>query len=795
MEVDSDARTVSNFIRNAFPVSTIPVDNRKPFRDYSFNYADYPHWSTGKSFIPKEIERRSSQWPIWPADLFGVTSALLERSAAYQRLANAVKPLGSAAAAATQWKVILNPASADDDDDPFGVRDPHRLLLRFIGALWGHGALLISGLYSGKQLLDRTQIVRQNRRRAREAVDFIYKGLAREIAHPDLEQAQQAIYDQVSGRLGLHSEAPDFEAVAGKEPGLRSCAAAVLAFDAIRAHDQDYRNGDVPHSQEQIQLHYKGDGQLELRHYCFIVWASEYIQYHWNVLRRSQRPISLGLSDGDGTDNDLAWWRAAIRLLIIADEAGKGMGFSLKPSRERPEEIPFAGPEHLQAGLDCRTIWEHYGQGRDQARLGPRLPKTSMQRFPRTLTRSFEEELGSVLPKAHTPMTGCTIRSLSHNFALLPPKGRIRARWARQSRPNDKIAYNILIIPYPYQIKSKHVASTSEEDSLDDWGFFRIKPDWLYEPAEGNPAEATTRGFKSRCHKKFWMFLTGLLDDQAHDTVHAVVLPEGALDWETFAYVQARLPKEYPSIGMLVCGLTSARLPGDAKPMHGNFVATYMRTAESKKRGVPWWPIRHVRSKHHRWRLDATQLGSYALSHRLAPNKIWWEDIKLPHREMLFAEFCAGSVLTTLICEDLARIEPCQVALRAVGPNLVLVLLMDTAQIVQRWPYQYAGVLADDPGSSVLTLTSFGLVKRSNLSEDRNSRQIGIWREPHAGPAREISLPVGYDAQLVSIRRDYCFERSLDGRGDNFDAATVWKFAGLIPIRSSCPPPGGRPDG
>jgi hypothetical protein len=102
--------------------------------------------------------------------------------------------------------------------------------------------------------------------------------------------------------------------------------------------------------------------------------------------------------------------------------------------------------------------------------------------------------------------------------------------------------------------------------------------------------------------------------------------------------------------------------------------------------------------------------------------------------------------------------------------------------------------LIDDPGSSILTLTSFGLIKRSNLSEDRSSREIAIWREPHSGKTREIKLPVGYDAQLVSIRREYSLERTLDGRGDNNDSAIVWRLAGLIPIRTPRRPPGGKPE-
>jgi 5-methylcytosine-specific restriction enzyme A len=51
--------------------------------------------------------------------------------------------------------------------------------------------------------------------------------------------------------------------------------------------------------------------------------------------------------------------------------------------------------------------------------------------------------------------------------------------------------------------------------------------------------------------------------------------------------------------------------------------------------------------------------------------------------------------------------------MRSVGPNLVVALLMDGPQLTARWPARYASVLADDPGSSVLTLTSLGMCLRS----------------------------------------------------------------------------------
>lgn len=736
--------------------------------------------------------------------MFAVTGALLERSTAYQRLANAIQPVpptrndGAAAP-------CFETATEAEGSDPFGVREPHRLQLRLIGALWSYGALIISGLYRGKERLTPNEVIWLNAKRVGEALRFMRRRMDREIDYAKVETLCDQVTDHVLDKVGFRKLSPDFVPIRNKacegNSELIPTAAAVLALDALNRKHAAWLPDTGEDNQKIDQLNdFLKRGKADLQPYCLIIWASAYLQCHWTVLRNCDRPISLPASAPEDSPDDVRWWRAATRLHIIADEAGKGIGFSLKRSEagQTPREETQSKPlTRLQAGSDCRTILEHYQAAFDEVLLKKLGTNERGLRFGRTLTRCFEDELGSVLPKARTPGPGCTLRSMSHNFALLPPKGRVRARWARQSQPDHKTVYNILIVPYPYQIKSRYVRPASSDEHCDDWDFFEIAPEWIYDRDGEQPKDDPS--FLQDCQERFWLFLKGLLDDQAEDTVHAVVLPEAALDWETFDVVQAKIAAFYPAVTMLVCGLTSAMRPGDEKPTPGNYVATYMRSGAMSERGADGtianspWRILHFRSKHHRWRIDVGQLRTYALSHRLSPEKLWWERIDLPPREMFFAEFTSGSIVTTLICEDLARIEPCQVALRSVGPNLVLVLLMDNAQIFKRWPYQYAGVLADDPGSSVLTLTSFGLIKRSNLSENRTSREIALWREPHGGGAIEINLPTGYHAQLISIRRDYCFERTLDGRGDNHDSAAVWKFAGLIPIRSNAEPPGGGP--
>lgn len=65
--------------------------------------------------------------------------------------------------------------------------------------------------------------------------------------------------------------------------------------------------------------------------------------------------------------------------------------------------------------------------------------------------------------------------------------------------------------------------------------------------------------------------------------------------------------------------------------------------------------------------------------------------------------------------------------LRRVGPSLVVGLLLDGPQLPQRWPARYATVLADEPGSAVLTLTSFGMVARSRPPGRTRSRAVALW--------------------------------------------------------------------
>ena len=216
--------------------------------------------------------------------------------------------------------------------------------------------------------------------------------------------------------------------------------------------------------------------------------------------------------------------------------------------------------------------------------------------------------------------------------------------------------------------------------------------------------------------------------------------------------------------------------------LHGNFVATtsFLRYSLAEVQTY----ITTYQAKHHRWVLDEHQIKEYNLASVLDPKYDWWENIETASRSVEFNTFRGGSTLVALCCEDLARLEPCQNLIRATGPNLVVALLMDGAQIVSRWPARYSTVLADDPGSSVLTLTSSGLMSRTSLSGQVGHRVIGLWKHSKS-KSREIELPSGAHACLLRLSWTRNLgEISLDGRSDS-GLGTGWQLEEAIPIHDS----------
>jgi hypothetical protein len=134
----------------------------------------------------------------------------------------------------------------------------------------------------------------------------------------------------------------------------------------------------------------------------------------------------------------------------------------------------------------------------------------------------------------------------------------------------------------------------------------------------------------------------------------------------------------------------------------------------------------------------------------------------VPPKAIQFVEV-AELVLTTLVCEDLAHNDDIAQLIRSVGPTLVMNLLLDGPQLPSRWTARYASVLADDPGSSVLTLTSHGMVERSRPHGRDASRVVALWKDSTRG-VREIPLEPGAHGVLLTLSMDRTTRYSADLR-------------------------------
>lgn len=159
----------------------------------------------------------------------------------------------------------------------------------------------------------------------------------------------------------------------------------------------------------------------------------------------------------------------------------------------------------------------------------------------------------------------------------------------------------------------------------------------------------------------------------------------------------------------------------------------------------------------------------------------WWEHTQVSRREIAFISLQPWLTLCTLICEDLARPDPIANIVRAVGPNLIIALLMDGPQLSNRWSARYGTVLADDPGSSVLTLSALGMVKLSRPRGTQPSSAVALWKDAHCGSPIELSMGAGEQGLLLSLSRNWHCEFTADGRDDQ-GATAYLTLSGVHPI-------------
>jgi len=442
----------------------------------------------------------------------------------------------------------------------------------------------------------------------------------------------------------------------------------------------------------------------------------------WSAFReRADMPLEQ-LADG----NDWRMCEALLTLHAIADEACAGLGIALDNSDGQAVVYRARGRELL-----VRTG--------SMARINPRSVR--------------------VLPKVRTPPTG---RASFSRYACVHGPG-INARWHktpgrhRGADPRSEYA-NMLLLPWPLRVRGSDfhpVEGPVQRLSREPYSFFE------FAPAEGVDLDLLDR------------VLVAAREEAG--SVDVVILPESAVDEDDIEGLEALLDRH--AVNFLQAGVRE-RSPGQ-----GRFPGNWMHigtTARLEKGGPtstaqdePWFHIRQ--NKHHRWSLDEDQIYQYHLGGALHPHIRWFEAMEVPRREIQFIEV-AELTLVSLICEDLAQYDDLARLIRSVGPTIVATVLLDGPQLNSRWSARYASVLADDPGSAVLTLTSYGMVQRSRPQGRDASRIIALWKDPVNG-TREIPLETGAHAVLLTVCMGRATRRSADGRQPVDDGTHVFDAA------------------
>jgi hypothetical protein len=372
------------------------------------------------------------------------------------------------------------------------------------------------------------------------------------------------------------------------------------------------------------------------------------------------------------------------------------------------------------------------------------LQKQSREGKPSTLCKNIPASMVAVLPKLHTPTMGATLRSLTHNLALhCSPE--VSVHWYQIETQLDHTV-NVLCLPWPLELRpTDFTKSTTNRMGIRNaprhMGFFDYSPPQISEFAAelGNTFDLATR-------------CVGEID--------GVVFPELSMSEQTFEIARDVLTEKRPTC-FLIAGVQSdgANEAFCSIPHVGEWDT--MQPLEVRKK----------QAKHHRWKLDRSQIAQYGLGGRLDISNRWWEGVVVQQRVMHFFSMQSWLTMGVLICEDLARQEPVADLIRAVGPNLVIALLMDGPQLAGRWPARYATVLADDPGCSVLTLSSLGMVQLSKPFDKPASRVVGLWKDYKSPAAIEIELPPGKKGVVLSLTRQMEKEYTADGRDDDTTTA------------------------
>ena len=475
------------------------------------------------------------------------------------------------------------------------------------------------------------------------------------------------------------------------------------------------------------------------------------------------------------TDNSWELCQALLEVLGIADEAMRGVGIAFSPLANKHQIFPDTSTEV------AKDISLFYLQANFLLAL-----RGSLSRLPKYR--------GIVLPKSRTPQVGLTLRSFSNNLTF--HETEVDVAWRSFPWLNtDENIVNIMVIPWPFHVRAGcfHAVHPAASSYMGQARYFHYMPD------ERSNDDMTALVNYIRTVKR------------EVNRVHIMVFPELALGRKSLGHLKRKLeatllPSEIP---MIVSGVSSQFQEAEHRELAEEKLsqpigypvdpqtASHLQVgpqARGTNRVVlslyyagKWHDV--VQDKHHRWRIDDQQIEQYGLGGILSGGRVWWEAIQIVRRRLSVLAANSWLTICPLICEDLARLDPVSELIRGVGPSLLTAILLDGPQLRSRWSARYASVFADDPGSSVLTLTSLGMSLRSTPSgkldaerkkrAEKDSRTIGLWKDQEKGwypiSIEEDEVPI----KILTLAAKMQSEFSFDGRLDQ-ESTAAFTFQGLV---------------
>lgn len=348
-----------------------------------------------------------------------------------------------------------------------------------------------------------------------------------------------------------------------------------------------------------------------------------------------------------------------------------------------------------------------------------------------------EAKTGVIARKYNIPQSGLTINNLAQNLTFIKPAVKYFKHTNKVIKnKHSKNHYNVLVIPWPFEVRDDDFSPANNvlTDNMDDFfDFFDYQPQDIFKPSH------------------FLSFILSAI--RRVGVLDLIVFPECSLSERQFDRFKRIL---YDIFGKNAPSLLSGVYGKNESFGKNSAVLAFIGEGLQGFDSI-------IQEKHHRWFLDRNQLRNYNLAATLNPGKKWWENIEVGRRKLTTLETSDGVILCPLVCEDLARQEPVAQAVRSIGPNLVISLLLDGPQISPRWPGKYAAVLSDDPGCSVLSVTALGMTQRATGLGHPPSKEVALWSEPGKG-SETLQVSSTSGALVLELELEETKMWSLDGR-------------------------------